>query len=101
MKIIFLASARDDLTWFRRYYKQIFPAGAANAQEYYKRALTTLRAYPFAGHSETGDRRKLTIPRTPFILVYRTTSDRIEVLHIRDGRSNHPEDSAPSGPALP
>lgn len=91
MNIIFLASARNDLVWFRHYYERVFPEGAARAQVHYRKSLTLLRRHPFAGSLDMGGYRRLPISRTPFTLVYRTRQDSIEVLHIRDGRSNRAE----------
>ncbi|PZO82404.1 MAG: hypothetical protein DI629_00385 [Mesorhizobium amorphae] len=96
MRIVFLTSARVDLQWFRRYYESVFPQGAEQAKVHYHRTLTLLREHPFAGRpTMVPGERQLTVPKTPFFVVYRVADEQIEVLHIEDGRSNR----APGNPA--
>lgn len=89
MKIVFLASTRRDLEWFRQYYETTFREGAAGAREHFKKALANLRSNPHIGHiSDEPGNRELAIPRTPFLLTYSIVKGRIEILRIRDGRAN-------------
>ena len=48
----------------------------------------TLAAHPYAGHpSDTREMvRELSIPRTPFTLVYRVMPSQIEILRLWDSR---------------
>ena len=88
MKIVFLASAVQDIQWFRFYDRSVFPEGGARARAQLQAMQTLLAANPFAGHpSETGrPLRELTIPKTPFTLIYHVTPEQIEILRLWDGR---------------
>lgn len=88
MKIVFLESSGPDLAWFRFYYQSVFPEGSRRAGQQFKALQATLAANPYAGHpSDTGQAvRELSIPRTPFTLIYRVTPQQIEVLRLWDTR---------------
>lgn len=88
MKIVFLPSTVRDIQWFRHYYQTVFPEGSAKARAQLRAIQTVLAANPYAGHpGDTGlEVRELSIPRTPFTLIYRVTADRIEVLRLWDTR---------------
>lgn len=88
MRIVFLESAARDIQWFRFYYRSVFPAGRAKAAETMKAIQTTLAANPYAGHpSDTGRAvREMSIPRTPFVVIYRVMPTQIEVLRLWDTR---------------
>jgi len=88
MRIVFLASAQRDLAWFRKYYENVFPEGAAGARREYLRILSVLKDNPRIGRpAESDGNRELVVPRTPFLLLYRLANGRIEVIHLRDGRA--------------
>ncbi len=88
MKIVFLESTAQDIQWFRFYYHSVFPAGSAKVGDKLKAIQATLAANPYAGHP--GDTRKtvreFSIPRTPFVVIYRVMPTRIEVLRLWDTR---------------
>lgn len=88
MKIVFLESAAQDIQWFRYYYRSVFPAGSAKARNKVKAIQVTLAANPYAGHPSDTEKtvRELSIPRTPFIVVYRVMPTQIEVLRFWDTR---------------
>ena len=88
MKIVFLEDAAQDIRWLRFYYQSVFPEGVSKARANLKAIQKTLAANPFAGQpSETRkDVRELSIPRTPFLLIYRVTPDQIEILRLWDTR---------------
>jgi plasmid stabilization system protein ParE len=90
MKVAFLPSAYPDLRWFRSYYERTFPEGAENAKRQYNRTLANPKDNPEIGHpmDEPGI-RALHVARTPFSFVYRIARGRIEVIHVRDGRSEY------------
>jgi hypothetical protein len=50
MRIVFLATAKRDLRWFKRYYTMAFPEGRDNADRHFKMTLLTLQANPGVGH---------------------------------------------------
>ena len=88
MKVVFLESTVQDLKWFRHYYRAVFSKGADKAGVHFKAAIATLEANPFAGRrgEPKMDIRELSIPRTPFTIVYRVTPLQIEVLRLWDTR---------------
>lgn len=88
MKIVFPASTVQDLKWFRHYYRAVFSEGSEKAGLHFKAALSTLSANPFAGRRSEPEMevRELSIPRTPFIIIYRVTALQIEVLRLWDTR---------------
>ncbi len=87
MRILYLASARDDLAWLRHYYREVFPDDAARALRHLMAAEGLLRTNPLVGRrTGIGDSRELHIARTPFSLIYRVREDRIEILRVWDGR---------------
>lgn len=89
MNIVFLASTRADLRWFKRYYTRVFPEGRSNADRQFKTFLDILKANPGIGHpyEPEPEVREYSLPRVPFTVLYRVKSDRIEVLRVYDQRS--------------
>ncbi|WP_271951024.1 type II toxin-antitoxin system RelE/ParE family toxin [Ruegeria faecimaris] len=90
MKIVFLDDTARDIQWFRYYYTSVFPEGSKKARAQLKAIQLTLAANPYAGHpSDTGrDVRELSVPRTPFTLIYRVMPTQIEVLRLWDTRQS-------------
>jgi plasmid stabilization system protein ParE len=88
MKIVFLETTAQDIQWFRFYYRSVFPAGSAKARDTLRAIQATLAANPYAGHPSDARKtvREISIPRTPFVVVYRVTPTRIEVLRLWDSR---------------
>lgn len=88
MKIVFLQDAAQDIRWFRYYYQSVFPEGSAKARAQLRAVQVTLAANPYAGHpSEVRvDVRELSIPRTPFTIIYRVVPTQIEILRLWDTR---------------
>lgn len=88
MKIVFLEDAAQDIQWFRYYYQSVFPEGSAKARAHLKAVQKTLAVNPYAGHPSDVrvDVRELSIPRTPFTLIYRVASTQIEIWRLWDTR---------------
>ena len=88
MRIVFLPSTTRDLSWYRYYYRAVFPEGDANARRQFQATQKLLAANPYVGHpsDDRKDVRELTIPRTPFLLIYRVTETQIEILRLWDTR---------------
>jgi plasmid stabilization system protein ParE len=89
MKIIFLAGAKADLRWFKRYYMQVFPEGRVNADQQYGTFLRLLSSSPMVGEKVEGmpEVREYPIRRTPFTVLYRVKAEHIEILRVFDQRS--------------
>lgn len=88
MRVVFLESAARDLQWFRHYYRTVFPEGSAKARAHVMASIRTLSGNPYAGHPSdvVPGVRELSIPRTPFVVIYRVTEAQIEVLRFWDTR---------------
>lgn len=88
MRVRFLNSSADDITWMRRYCRAIFPEGSKNGQKNYAAGLNAIKENPFAGHPSEAieGAREYHILRTPFTFVYLVRKDGIEVLRVLDRR---------------
>lgn len=88
MKIVFLEDTEPDIRWFRHYYRSVFPEGSAKAGAHLKAIQKTLAANPYAGHpGDTQENvRELSVPRTPYTLIYRVMPTQIEILRLWDTR---------------
>ncbi|MCB1333171.1 MAG: type II toxin-antitoxin system RelE/ParE family toxin [Roseivivax sp.] len=84
----FLPSAAQDILWFRYYYRSVFTEGDANACANLKAVQVLLSANPYVGQPFEGRPgvRKFPIRKTPFMLIYRVTSEQIEILRLWDSR---------------
>jgi plasmid stabilization system protein ParE len=89
MDIVFLASAKADLRWFKQYYTAVFPEGKANADRQFLSCLAAIRTNPMSGPMSGLYRgaRRYRVSRTPFAFIYRVRADRIEIIRVHDGRS--------------
>ena len=90
MRVVYSEQALQDMGWFRRYYSRVFPEGKTGARDSLLRTERLIAESPLVGHrtdpgSET---REFPVLRTPFAVIYRVKSDRIEILRILDLRSD-------------
>ena len=91
MQIVFLPEATTSLRWFHRYYSTRFPAGKSNAMIRFQAMKDVLHRNPEIGRPMEGrDVRLYLLPKTPFCVIYRIRSHRIEILSVYDQR-NDPE----------
>ena len=89
MKLVYLPSTVSDLEWFRTCYTDVFPNGQKQAQARFIAMEQILRDNPHIGRpTEFKSVRELVMTKTSFSIIYRLTSDRIEVLRIWDNRAN-------------
>jgi plasmid stabilization system protein ParE len=87
MEIRYLPSSRNDLVWWRKYYRENFPQGKSSAFHHMRTTETLLKQNPRLGTQiENRDLRRLIIPNTPFMIVYRIRPDTLEILRIWDMR---------------
>ena len=88
MKIVYLTSAAQDISWFRSYYRSVFPAGSNKARDNLRSIQALLTANPYIGHVSEAhkDVLELHIKHTPFSIIYRVTETQIEVLRLWDER---------------
>ena len=89
MNIKYLSSALNDMTWWRKYYRQTFPEGKTSAVRQLLAAEGLLKQNPGLGVKVEGrELRKLIIPNTPFMIVYRVKQNTVEIIRIWDMRQN-------------
>lgn len=88
MRLVYLETTIPDVIWFREYYTRVFSAGRENADQSVLNLQTLLKANPYMGQAVDGidETRRVPVPKTPFVLIYRVTRDQIEVLRLRDSR---------------
>lgn len=88
MRVVFLASTRQDLVWFKRYYIQVFSEGRSKADAQFPSCQSLLSANPDIGRpsARLAAAREFHIQRTPFTFIYRPFADRIEILRVIDER---------------
>ncbi|MFO1033461.1 MAG: hypothetical protein U1E15_05030 [Hyphomicrobiales bacterium] len=87
MRLVYLPEARRDAAWWRLYYRRTFPQGRGGAYRHLLTVEKNLRENPLLGvELENLPLRRLTIPNTPFALIYRVKMDTIEILRLYDMR---------------
>ena len=89
MQIKYLDAALDDMTWFREYYTKVFSAGKKNARTQLLKAERLIAQNPGIGEADEqlAGVREYPISGIPFTVLFRLTSDSIEILRIYDQRS--------------
>jgi plasmid stabilization system protein ParE len=92
MKITFRPKALRDLEWFQSYYTKVFPQGGRGARALIAALYKTLLHHPHIGHphEDSKDLRIIHVSKTPFSLIYRTTSQEIIILRVLDRRGQQP-----------
>jgi plasmid stabilization system protein ParE len=90
MKVVYLQSALPDIAWMRHYYRTVFPQGQSAALTQLASVERLIMDNPAVGKM-LGEAREFPISRTPFSLIYREKSGRIEVLRIWDHRRDRAE----------
>jgi addiction module RelE/StbE family toxin len=87
MAIVWLEGAVDDLNEIVDYIAARNPAASAKAAAALHDAAAHLDSHPQMGRrGRLGGTRELVVARFPFIIVYRTLRDRVEVLRVIHGR---------------
>ncbi len=89
MKITLSDQAKQDMKWWRSYYKKTFPQGKANAAAHLSKAVELLQLNPLMGRAVEGHNlRRYPIHRTPFAFIYRATDNEIQIARVWDGRKD-------------
>jgi plasmid stabilization system protein ParE len=93
MQIVYLRRAAKEYLWFRDYYTRIFPEGRDKAFTHYFKVLSLIVSHPEIGKPEgKPPRRRFKISNTPFSISYKVLGNRMEIVRIRDNRSEDTED---------
>jgi hypothetical protein len=83
MELVYLLSARDDLAQLRRHYRAAgVPSDGPAADIRLARQALCAAVRPRLADGPLPGLREMPLPRTPFRMVCRVTSSRIEVLRI-------------------
>ncbi len=91
-KIIWSAPAIGDLEAIQQY---IYPRNPQAAQDMMRRvfeAVLILETMPHTGrHGRISGTRELVIPKTPYIVPYRVSNGRLEIIRVYDARRKWPD----------
>jgi plasmid stabilization system protein ParE len=89
VKVVYAEKALQDMGWFRRYYSTVFPEGKGRARESLLRTEALIAENPSIGHpvEHGSEAREFPLLRTPFVIIFRVKSDRIEILRVLDLRA--------------
>lgn len=89
MRISYSEVAKGDLSWFRIYYRSVFPEGGETASWKYLIAIRNPREHPrMSRPTEAPGVRELPIAGTPFSILYTIIGTTIEVLRAWDNRAD-------------
>jgi toxin ParE1/3/4 len=87
MAVVWLEGAVADLTEIVDYIAARNPTASARVAAALYDAAAQLDSHPLMGRrGRLGGTRELVVARFPFIIVYRTERDRVEVLRVIHGR---------------
>lgn len=94
MRVVWTPAALSDLDEIQEYIAQDSPAAAHRVLvELTSRTRTNLGDYPLMGRlGRAGGTRELVFPDLPYIVAYRITADRVEVLAVVHTARDWPED---------
>lgn len=93
MNLVWTRSALGDLEEARAYVAEDDTAAAARlAGRILEVADRLVRAPTLGRRRRVAGTRELAVPGTPYLLVYRSLADRIQVLRVLHGRRTWPEE---------
>jgi addiction module RelE/StbE family toxin len=93
MKIIWSATAIDDLTRLRSYIAQSNPTAAADMAARILGAVEHLVRFPAIGRAgRAPNTRELIVPGTPFIIVYTIAGATLDIAAVLHAARRWPED---------
>lgn len=87
MEVFWLDDAVTDLREIIEYVTEQNPTAAPQVATSLYEAAQRLGRFPNLGRAgRIGDTRELIVPRLPFVLAYRITPERVEVVRVIHGR---------------
>lgn len=93
MQIIWRRRALNDLDAIRNFIAQDNPQAAARVRDTIATSVERLARHPNLGRAGRVDRtRELTIPRVPYVVVYRVAEDRVRILAVIHTSRQWPEE---------
>ena len=91
MKLVWLPRAITDLESQLTYIATDKPRIAVEIGDRVFQHISHLSEYPDMGrHGRRQGTRELVVPRTPFVIVYRIASERVEILRLLHGAQKWP-----------
>ena len=91
MRIGWLDEAVDDLESLRAYIATDNPTAADRIVGQLSRSVARLGDFPNAGRAgRVAGTRELTVPRTPFVVVYHVVADEVRILRVLHGAQRWP-----------
>ena len=92
MKTVWSAQAIDDLVALRRYIRDFNPAAAADTAQRIVEAVETLEDHPHMGRAgRLPNTREWVVQGTPFIIPYRVSDERREIIAVIHGARKWPK----------
>ena len=92
MRILWHATARNDLVALRRYIADDDPQAAAEVAARIRGAVRSLSIHPYLGRSgRVADTRELVITNTPYLVAYAVDGDDVLILAVIHGARRWPE----------
>ncbi len=86
MIVDYSTRALGDLERIASYLAEHNPAAKKRILAEIQSAINGLELFPELGRLVRGQQRKLTVPRTTFLVFYRIAGGEALILHVRDGR---------------
>jgi toxin ParE1/3/4 len=92
LTIVWTASALNNLTDQLEYVAEDNPSAAARLEMEIERQIHHLATHPHMGRpGRVRGTRELVITRTPYIAIYRISSEAIQILRLLHGAQKRPE----------
>jgi addiction module RelE/StbE family toxin len=92
MRIDWLESAFLDLHRVREYIRESNPVAAQRTVACIEAAARNLARFPEMGRpGEVAQTRELMIPGLPYLIIYRVSGDRVQILRVLHGKQKWPE----------
>lgn len=89
MRIRWTVPAADDLANIKEYLQQQYPQFAERTVRSIYKRIRSLKASPWLGRPGShGGTRELPLAPYPYIVIYRVTSEVVEILRIHHGAQN-------------
>lgn len=82
MRVVFSPEARQEFEEAECYYSQQVPGLGERFRAEVRSALTRIRTWPLSCPAESGDIRRLILPRFPYKLLYSVEADHIYVIAV-------------------
>lgn len=90
MKVRLSPPAQADLRRIKAYLSARSPAGAKRVTEAIQATIGHIRMNPLAARPGLPGTREAAVVRTPYVIIYRVTQSKAEVLRIYHGAQDRP-----------